>query len=207
MRHFEWRQHEEGVFQLRIVKFVEMNGEEHELDENKKTWRAIRYDFIEVATDVCSEVGLVELSDGGGHREGFAESTENLPQDTHLRPNWSLLLLYGVLATFVHILLDYVTAYGVRPFEPFSFQWYSYDIVSIIEPLWLAIAIPILARRAWHLRQVSLLPSTILGIRGALAHSCCDACPRSAVPALQRFDNHTRPGPGWLRNLTSVTTS
>jgi inner membrane protein len=25
----------------------------------------------------------------------------------------------------------------VRPFEPFSFQWYSYDIVSIIEPLWL----------------------------------------------------------------------
>jgi len=52
-------------------------------------------------------------------------------------PRWGLLLLYGVLASFGHILLDYVTAYGVRPFEPFSFQWYSWDVVSIIEPLWL----------------------------------------------------------------------
>jgi inner membrane protein len=54
-------------------------------------------------------------------------------------PRWGLLLLYAVLASFGHILLDYVTAYGVRPFEPFSFQWYSWDIVSIIEPLWLMV--------------------------------------------------------------------
>src|SRR3954468_5897655 len=46
-------------------------------------------------------------------------------------PRWGLLLLYGVLATFGHILLDYVSAYGVRPFEPMSFQWFSWDIVSI----------------------------------------------------------------------------
>ena len=51
---------------------------------------------------------------------------------------WGLLFLYGLLASFGHILLDYVTAYGVRPFEPFSFRWYSGDFVSIIEPLWLA---------------------------------------------------------------------
>jgi len=54
-------------------------------------------------------------------------------------PRWGLLLLYGVLATFGHVLLDYVTAYGVRPLEPFSFQWFSWDIVSIIEPLWLLV--------------------------------------------------------------------
>jgi hypothetical protein len=48
VRHFEWRQHGEGVFQLRIVKSVETNGEEHELDEDEEPWRAIRYDFIEV---------------------------------------------------------------------------------------------------------------------------------------------------------------
>jgi inner membrane protein len=64
-------------------------------------------------------------------------------------PRWGLLLLYAVLASFGHILLDYVTAYGVRPFEPFSFRWYSWDIVSIIEPLWLimmaaALALPFL---------------------------------------------------------------
>jgi len=49
-----------------------------------------------------------------------------------------LLFLFGILASFGHILLDYVTAYGVRPFEPFNFKWYSADIVSIIEPLWIA---------------------------------------------------------------------
>ncbi len=54
------------------------------------------------------------------------------------QPRWGLLFLFGILASFGHILLDYVTAYGVRPFEPFNFTWYSYDIVSIIEPLWLA---------------------------------------------------------------------
>src|SRR3954451_13923919 len=55
------------------------------------------------------------------------------------QPRWGLLYLFAVLASFGHILLDYVTAYGVRPFEPFSFQWYSYDIVFIIEPLWLLV--------------------------------------------------------------------
>ena len=54
------------------------------------------------------------------------------------QPRWGLLFLFGILASFGHILLDYVTAYGVRPFEPFNFTWYSYDIVSIIEPLWMA---------------------------------------------------------------------
>ena len=53
-------------------------------------------------------------------------------------PRWGLLFFYGIVASFGHILLDYVTAYGVRPFEPFSFRWYSWDIVSIIEPLWIA---------------------------------------------------------------------
>jgi len=52
---------------------------------------------------------------------------------------WPLLFLFGILASFGHILLDYVTAYGVRPFEPFNFKWYSWDIVSIIEPLWIAV--------------------------------------------------------------------
>src|SRR5947209_14403139 len=56
-------------------------------------------------------------------------------------PRWGLLLLFGVLASFVHILLDYVTAYGVRPFEPFSYQWFSGDLVSIIEPLWLGVMV------------------------------------------------------------------
>ena len=67
---------------------------------------------------------LREVSDGPNIRGGE-------------EPRWGLLFFYGILASFGHILLDYVTAYGVRPFEPFNFRWYSWDIVSIIEPLWI----------------------------------------------------------------------
>lgn len=56
------------------------------------------------------------------------------------RPRWGLLYLYGCLGGVVHILLDYTNSYGVRPFMPFSYKWYSWDIVSIFEPLmWVAL--------------------------------------------------------------------
>ena len=50
-------------------------------------------------------------------------------------PRWGLLYLLGLLAGFSHILLDYTNNYGVRPFAPFSYHWYAWDIVFIFEPL------------------------------------------------------------------------
>jgi inner membrane protein len=50
-------------------------------------------------------------------------------------PRWGLLYLYALIAALSHILLDFTNNYGVRPFEPFSYQWYSWDIVFIFEPL------------------------------------------------------------------------
>ena len=56
------------------------------------------------------------------------------------RPRWGVLYLLALLSGFVHILLDYTNSYGVRPFMPFSYRWYSWDIVSIFEPLmWAAL--------------------------------------------------------------------
>ena len=52
----------------------------------------------------------------------------------HTIPRWGILYAGALLAALSHILLDYTNAYGVRPFEPFSYRWYSWDIVSIIEP-------------------------------------------------------------------------
>ena len=72
-----------------------------------------------------------------GHAPSLRKDSGHTRDIANREPRWGLLLLFGVLASFVHILLDYVTAYGVRPFEPFNFKWYSADIVSIIEPLWL----------------------------------------------------------------------
>ncbi|MGB0116229.1 MAG: metal-dependent hydrolase, partial [Terriglobales bacterium] len=49
------------------------------------------------------------------------------------------LFAYACLAGLSHILLDYTTAYGVRPFWPFSERWISWDIVFIVEPVLLVV--------------------------------------------------------------------
>jgi inner membrane protein len=54
------------------------------------------------------------------------------------RPRWGLLFCYGCLGALSHILLDFTNNYGVRPLAPFSWRWFSWDIIFIIEPLFLA---------------------------------------------------------------------
>lgn len=58
-----------------------------------------------------------------------------LVPDPAKTPNWRLLYLFACIAGLSHILLDFTNNYGVRPFEPFSYRWYSWDIVFIFEPL------------------------------------------------------------------------
>lgn len=62
-----------------------------------------------------------------------------MPRPT--RPRWLVLWLLGSLAGLIHILLDYTNSYGVRPFEPFSYRWYSWDIVNIYDFLLWAILV------------------------------------------------------------------
>lgn len=52
-------------------------------------------------------------------------------------PNWRILYGYACLGVMVHILQDFTNNYGVRPFTPFRPQWYSWDVVFIIDPLML----------------------------------------------------------------------
>ncbi|HEV2964997.1 MAG TPA: metal-dependent hydrolase [Candidatus Angelobacter sp.] len=62
-------------------------------------------------------------------------------KQTKLPPKWKLLYGYALLGSLSHILLDFTNNYGVRPFEPFNFKWYSWDINFIIEPIILAVLI------------------------------------------------------------------
>jgi inner membrane protein len=68
--------------------------------------------------------------------------------------NGRWLLLAALLGTGSHLLLDFTTAYGVRPFLPFSGRWYAWDIMFIIDPLLLALLIVGLAV-PWLLSLVS----------------------------------------------------
>jgi inner membrane protein len=54
-------------------------------------------------------------------------------------PKWRLLYLYAVLGCLMHILMDFMNNYGVRPFAPFYPRWFSWDVVFIVDPVILAL--------------------------------------------------------------------
>ena len=56
-----------------------------------------------------------------------------------LPPDWKILYIYALIGALSHILLDFTNSYGVRPFEPVKYKWYSWDILFIVDPFVLAL--------------------------------------------------------------------
>ena len=98
--------------------------------EGFKHHRGITHTLVGVPLMAALVVGLVYLLYRWRRRRGW---------EPKLPVRWPLLYGFACLAGLSHILLDFTNQYGVRPFEPFSYQWYSWDIVSIIEPVLLVI--------------------------------------------------------------------
>jgi hypothetical protein len=75
---FEWRQADAFVFELRVTAYVgddDAQPEDEDEDEDEdEPWRIIRYDFIEVHTDVGLQIGLVDVAQVGRELCGFLES-------------------------------------------------------------------------------------------------------------------------------------
>ena len=88
--------------------------------------RGFTHSFVGVPLDAAIVVAFVY---GIWRLRGRRTRNPNLP------PRWGLLYAYACLAGLSHILLDFTNQYGVRPFWPFSERWYSWDIVSIVEPV------------------------------------------------------------------------
>lgn len=57
----------------------------------------------------------------------------------------AIILGLGLLGGTLHIAMDYGNNYGVHPFWPIDSRWFYGDSIFIIEPLWLAIALPVMA--------------------------------------------------------------
>lgn len=53
--------------------------------------------------------------------------------------------LFAAGACLLHIACDALNDYGVHPFSPFYDRWFYGDCMSIVEPLWLAVMLPLLA--------------------------------------------------------------
>lgn len=72
------------------------------------------------------------------------------------------LALAGVV---LHLCMDLGNNYGVHPFWPVSSKWFYGDTIFIVEPLWWAIAIPVVAEaldRRWLKLTLWVLLSAIL---------------------------------------------
>jgi inner membrane protein len=104
--------------------------------------RGITHTFVGIPVIAAVVVGMIWLLDALWQRFGRAHGK---PAPAVRR--WGWLYLFACIAGLSHILLDFTNNYGVRPFYPFSRQWYAWDIVFIIEPLilaalFLALALP-----------------------------------------------------------------
>ena len=72
---FEWRQGEPFVFELRLTEYVAISPDDDgELDDDDRKWKAVRYDFVEVPTDVGPLVGLIDATQVGAKFAGFLMS-------------------------------------------------------------------------------------------------------------------------------------
>ena len=89
--------------------------------------RGITHTFVGVPFDAAAACGVVYLWRRWRERHGA--------RPPKIPVNWRMLYFFAVLGGLSHILLDYTNAYGVRPFMPFNYHWYHWDIVSIIEPV------------------------------------------------------------------------
>jgi inner membrane protein len=112
---------------------------------------------------------------------------------------WGLLFWFALVAVLSHILLDFTNNYGVRPFEPFSYRWYHWDIVFIFEPvMWVVLLGGLVLPALFRLVQEEIGAHTQPGRAGAitalvliaLLWGLRDYQHRHAVAALEALDYH-----------------
>ena len=102
--------------------------------------RGITHTFIGLPFVAAFVVGCMYVIWRWRHKPPRADDVEyNTDKlrtpDPAKTPRWGLLYGFACLAGLSHILLDFTNNYGVRPLEPFSYKWHSWDIVFIYEPL------------------------------------------------------------------------
>jgi inner membrane protein len=78
------------------------------------------------------------------------------------------LLVASLILSASHPLMDWTNNYGVRPFLPWSRQWFYGDLVFIVDPwLWLALggaAFLLASKRLWQTSVWTVLALTLTGL-------------------------------------------
>lgn len=80
-------------------------------------------------------------------------------------PERRLFLGLSLAGVLLHLSMDFGNNYGIHPFWPISGRWFYGDSIFIVEPLWWAITIPLLAARVerrWLRLTLLVLLSALL---------------------------------------------
>ncbi len=84
------------------------------------------------------------------------------------RVRFTGLLIASLIASATHPLMDWTNNYGVRPFLPWSGEWYYGDLVFIIDPwLWLTVggaAFLLTSKRTWQTVFWTVLALVLTGL-------------------------------------------
>ena len=101
--------------------------------EELKHHRGITHTFIAVPVVAAAVVGVVWLYDRW-RRTRASRNANALNQSATAPPTlrWGWLYWTALLSALSHLLLDWTTNYGVRPFFPFNPHWYAVVIVPFI---------------------------------------------------------------------------
>ncbi len=116
--------------------------------------RGITHSFLGAAVEIVALTGVVTvLLRLWAHRAGVPP------------PPWRWIAACVAATVASHLYLDWQGSYGLRPFLPWSEQWYYADWVAIVDPFfWLVplVALAWGARRHWKPALVYL--ATLLGV-------------------------------------------
>jgi len=127
--------------------------------EGLKHHRGITHTFIGVPFVAAAAAGAVWLFDRfRKHRLARkAKSAPPIEPGAPTRPGpqpvrWIWVYIASLISALSHILLDWTTNYGVRPFFPFNPRWYAGSFVFIAEPV------------IWALLFAALIIPALLGL-------------------------------------------
>ena len=129
------------------------------------------------------------------------------------RASFAALAAVSMIGVLVHILMDLPTSYGTRLLSPFSWRWYAFDWMPIIDIyLLMVLAAALLGGGTEVQRRTKASIALILiaanyGLRAASHHRALDVAPRLFGPTLPELCDAPPPSPpvieSWPRTAPS----
>jgi membrane-bound metal-dependent hydrolase YbcI (DUF457 family) len=115
--------------------------------------------------------------------------------------SFAMLVGVSMIGVLLHVLMDLPTSYGTRLLSPFSWRWYAYDWMPIIDIYLLMELVAALFGRTTHAQRrakaaiVLVLMAANYGLRAASHYQALDVAPRLFGPTLPELCDPPPPAP------------